>query len=580
MLKLRLDKFKKVGQDETSSTLVSPKGEKIKIAHSLLPASMKDQIAKMPMSLADGGETNNSDTVGAPNDSSNRNNNGRAPVIVNVEQAPASQPQQSQPLDDQGQHFITNADKIKQGIMGIPSQMPGLWNPQAAQDYASNVVAENTPPPMQSTQPDTGGDASYGQMQSSPMQSTPPESAPNQSTPPQLGGDLPENYKYGDDYLKGLKEQQRAGEFEAQAIRDKGSAQEQSAHDLGEGQDFYHKFYMAKEDFKQGQINEVEKNLADEKTGHINPNNYLENMGTGQKIATVIGLILGGMGSGLTHEENPALKFLNAQIERDVQSQQNNINNKQTLLGAYMKQMGNIQDAEKMTYVFLNEKYASQLDEQAAKASDPIAKARATQAAAIFHQKAGEWNDSLALQRAKMAATQSLQGGQANTGFNLERLDPEMRKRVVPLPTGGYGLAYDEKEADAVKNSFTNLKNLKSMIQDMRDFQTKIGRTFPNSDQDKIAENKREAMILVLNQLHDLKRLNDNEFITNKNLIPDIGALRQDRAKAQLDNLENLINMKFKAEYENHLEGFNGKAPSSFGGAQGINKSPPKIKGR
>lgn len=67
----------------------------------------------------------------------------------------------------------------------------------------------------------------------------------------------------------------------------------------------------------------------------VEPGRYLTNMGPGQKVSTAIGLILGGIGGGLTHQENPALKFLTNAIDKDVEAQKANIGKENDILKAY-----------------------------------------------------------------------------------------------------------------------------------------------------------------------------------------------------------------------------------------------------
>lgn len=66
--------------------------------------------------------------------------------------------------------------------------------------------------------------------------------------------------------------------------------------------------------------------------GHIQPKTYhdlYESKGTLGKIGTIFGLILGGAGSGLTHQPNVLLDMMNKEIERDVEKQKTNASNKQ-----------------------------------------------------------------------------------------------------------------------------------------------------------------------------------------------------------------------------------------------------------
>lgn len=127
---------------------------------------------------------------------------------------------------------------------------------------------------------------------------------------------------------------------------------------------------------------EVNNAEQDVKNGHINPDRFLENQTTIQKVKTAIGLILGGMGGGLTHQENPAMKFLQSQIDRDIHAQQAELGKKENLLSANFRKFGNLQDAQKMTQAMQYGIYATQLERAAAQTQNPVEKARAMQASA------------------------------------------------------------------------------------------------------------------------------------------------------------------------------------------------------
>lgn len=114
---------------------------------------------------------------------------------------------------------------------------------------------------------------------------------------------------------------------------------------------------------------------------HINPDRVYENMSVPAKISTAIGMILGGMGGAITHQENPAMKYLQTQIDRDVASQQADLGKKETLLSSYYKQYGDIQDATNMAKATLANVTASRLEKAASFAQNDIERQRALQAA-------------------------------------------------------------------------------------------------------------------------------------------------------------------------------------------------------
>lgn len=90
----------------------------------------------------------------------------------------------------------------------------------------------------------------------------------------------------------------------------------------------------------------------------INPRHFEESMTTGKKVTTALGLILGGVAAGkVGSTDNPALKFLNQQIDRDIAAQQQTINNRKTILGGYQQLYGDSIAANAATRISLNDAY-------------------------------------------------------------------------------------------------------------------------------------------------------------------------------------------------------------------------------
>lgn len=190
------------------------------------------------------------------------------------------------------------------------------------------------------------------------------------------------------------------------------------------------------------------EHLKDEK---IDPNRYLGNMSTGRKIATGIGLILGGIGSGILRGKNPALEFLNQQIQRDLDAQQQNIHNKQTLLGALQQKYGNFKDAQDMASIMMAHQFTHELDQAAAKAGTPLALARAQQAKASIVEHYAPIMQQLATRRALLDINQQTQGAQMDSNNPtaqteralpiLDSVNPEAAKSIRERLVPGVGVA-------------------------------------------------------------------------------------------------------------------------------------------
>lgn len=99
--------------------------------------------------------------------------------------------------------------------------------------------------------------------------------------------------------------------------------------------------------------------------GHdINPTAYTDNAKTNHKTSTVIGLMLGGM-AGQGHG-NVAMDYINKQIDRDIDAQKTNINNRHTVLGAYQDLYKNSNVAANLARVSTNDIYAHKVAKVAA----------------------------------------------------------------------------------------------------------------------------------------------------------------------------------------------------------------------
>lgn len=235
-----------------------------------------------------------------------------------------------------------------------------------------------------------------------------PQAAPNLSD--LSGVSMESAYGLG---VKGAK-------LEEQAAQQLGRSQAQAA------QNEIANLQRGQQDFQSGldeKNQEIANTIYDIQNNHIDPNHYLENQSTPQKISTFIGLVLGGIGGAITHQGNPALAFLNAQIDRDINAQKVNMDKQQTVLGAYFRQTGNLMAAADMARATNMGVYSAQLAEAAAKAQNPMAKARAAQTIGQLQQQ------MIPL----IMRAQALEMGTPRAGGGSLQVDPSLLvTRLVP----------------------------------------------------------------------------------------------------------------------------------------------------
>lgn len=169
---------------------------------------------------------------------------------------------------------------------------------------------------------------------------------------------------------------------------------------------------------------QMQKEIND---GHIDPNRMWHNMSTGQKIASSIGLLLGGIGAGLSHGENLASKYIDQQIDRDIDAQKADLGKKENLLSASIRQFGNEQQGAEFARIMANDQVINSLKMNAAKATSPLAKAQAM-------QEIGKRELENADKINKFAFKQSIKDSMKRGG-GISKMDPStLVSAVVPEP--------------------------------------------------------------------------------------------------------------------------------------------------
>lgn len=164
------------------------------------------------------------------------------------------------------------------------------------------------------------------------------------------------------------------------------------------------------------------KQHADEFSGFIrkNPidnNHWAESQSTGQKVSNALGLILGGFKQGLVGGNNPALDFINTQIERDVASQRARADQQKNIYGAYRELYGDQVAATAAAKASMTDVYAHKAQQIAAQLGTPQAQANADALAA-----------KLAIDKNQLLLETSGRLGTLNVG------QPPMTQAAPPAP--------------------------------------------------------------------------------------------------------------------------------------------------
>lgn len=262
---------------------------------------------------------------------------------------------------------------------------------------------------------------------------------------------------------QGIQEEVGGLRHEAGALGNIGTAQAEALYEQNQAGQANQDLFQNNVAENEGERQNIAQDLQDM---HIDPLKYIHDMGTGQKIATGIGLILGGMGGGLMHQENPALKFLNQQIDRSIEAQKMQIGKQQNLLSANLQKFKNLRDAADFTRVNLNDMTARQLQEAAAKSADPLAQARAEQAIGKLHRESGMIMGRLnAMQTINdpRASDQDVNNSLGILRFVAPDQAKEAEARVVP----GVGVSQTGPVPQETRNTLVSMKTLNDRAADL-----------------------------------------------------------------------------------------------------------------
>ena len=220
---------------------------------------------------------------------------------------------------------------------------------------------------------------------------------------------------------------------QTQALSDIANAKKQEAEAEAQAQANF--TYQQTKNLKryQDSANEIKNHIdgvtQDYMNGHIDPNDYWAHKGTGERIGTAIGLLLGGMGAGVLRQENPVLKQMNLEIERNLDAQRANLGKQHNVLSALTQQYGNQLTAEHVFRAANASVLAGQIAQAASKSNAAQALPAAQMAIGQLQQQyMPSYNAAVALHAAQNA-TQGMQGAQMDPASLVRYLVPEGQQK-------------------------------------------------------------------------------------------------------------------------------------------------------
>lgn len=132
-------------------------------------------------------------------------------------------------------------------------------------------------------------------------------------------------------------------------------------------------------------------------TSRIDPNRLWANASTGQKVAGAIGMILGGIGSGLTGQPNLAVQLIDRAIDRDIDAQKATLDLKKTAFSWNLQRTQNKVQAALLTKMQGLDAVSASLDATRNKLGGELAQSNYDIAKAELNQRRAQARDQFVM---------------------------------------------------------------------------------------------------------------------------------------------------------------------------------------
>lgn len=162
----------------------------------------------------------------------------------------------------------------------------------------------------------------------------------------------------------------------------------------------------------------------------IDPNRVWNSTSTGGKIVASIGILLSGVGSGLSHQPNMAMKVIDDTIQRDVDAQKSELGKKESLLSVNLRKYGDLHTATMATMAQLNAITQGQIAATAAKTQSQVVQQNAKAAIAEIDMKNAPILQQMAIKQAVMEQMQA-GGTNADPATLVPYMVPEHHQKAV-----------------------------------------------------------------------------------------------------------------------------------------------------
>lgn len=416
--------FRKVAEDDKSATLQHEQGHKLNIAKNNLSKKQKAALKKLPLYQAEGTkepeEAMEQPVLDAGEEAKQ--------VGVNIADAVAEKILQGA-SESTSPRFI---DSLPQA----PEQQLGTH--EAVQPMPSVPQPEIPPqqPAITPTEKENLAEYSMG-LQQEPEEPATEELAPEQVMPePQMVPAMPKPVRQ----LRPLTPEETIASSKTTASQKMMAYNQMIVKTMEERRKLREKF---EQDIRDRRI-EPKKMYGED---------------TGKNILTAISLMLGGMAGGVLRQENPALRMINEEIERDLARQKENANLENNLYKYNLDMLGNDIEAYTQSMNQMRQIALTQMEEMMGKIYDPTNPMSALQMQAEAARLRAEIDKSEAAVAERKQREKLLQALDSSDG--VSKMDPASLVQILVTDNGDRLKVLEEiKDRQTIAQTMPQIFNL------------------------------------------------------------------------------------------------------------------------
>lgn len=167
--------------------------------------------------------------------------------------------------------------------------------------------------------------------------------------------------------------------------------------------------------------------------GHIDPDHYWNSKTTPQRLKSGIGILLSGLGAGSAGQENGAMKYLQSQINADIEGQKHMMNVKGNVLNSLLHQYGDEAQALQAFNVSKQQVLANEISKAASAQGNPRAEAIKQAALADIGERIAK--DTQGLATARMLFNSQGANGADNSHLSQQQEDSQNAAKLQHYQT-------------------------------------------------------------------------------------------------------------------------------------------------